>query len=303
MTNCLNDIYSSIVSRNKWLDKLRFYSALRFITRWTANIVLPLEYRWTKSDPAYRLSKSDERQERIIVSLTTFPKRIHHVHLAIESILRGAVKPDKIILWLSGEQFASYDSLPQSLRDLQERGLEIRLVEGDIRSYKKFMYAIEEYKNDLLVTADDDIYYRTDWLKELVDGHKAHPEDVIVNYCFDIRYDADGHRLPYPEWGNNVREGEHLFFGSGGGVLFPQGCLGEEACNMDLALRVCPKADDIWLNAMVRRSGRTIRRTHYYSTILPVMIIGDERLANTNVESGNDEQMEALEAYYKQTIF
>lgn len=302
MTNCLNDIYSSIVSRHQWLDKLRFYSALRFITRWTANIVLPIEYYCTRHNAAYRLSGS-KREERIIVSLTTFPKRIHHVHLAIESILRGAVKPDKIILWLSREQFDGYDSLPASLRALEERGLEIRLMEGDIRSYKKFAYAIAEYKNDLLVTADDDIYYRTDWLKELVEAHYLHPEDVIVNYTFDIRYDANGKRLAYPEWGNNVREGEHLFFGSGGGVLFPQGTLDAEAANMSLALRLCPKADDIWLNAMVRRSGRTIRRTHYYSTILPVMIIGDERLANTNVESGNDEQLDAIETYYKQKIF
>lgn len=302
MTNCLNDIYSSIVSRRRWLDKLRFYSALRFITRWTANVLLPIEYCCTRGKAAYRLSDT-AREERIIVSLTTFPKRIHHVHLAIESILRGEVKPDKIILWLSRNQFDGHESLPSSLRALEQRGLEIRFMEGDIRSYKKFVYAIEEYKNDLLVTADDDIYYRTNWLKELVEMHKAYPEDVIVNYAFDIRYDAQGRRLPYTEWGNNVREGEHLFFGSGGGVLFPAGSLGQEAGKVDIALRVCPKADDVWLNAMVRMSGRAIRRTNYYSIILPVLIIGDERLATTNVESGNDAQIEALEAYYKQTIF
>lgn len=303
MTNLFNDIYSAIVSRYKLIDNLRIYSALRFLIRWTANVILPIVYHLNQHKSAYQLPTCKKTSGRIIVSLTSFPKRIQHVHLAIESIMRGEVKPDKIILWLSREQFDGTNSLPKSLLALQQRGLEIHCVDGNIRSYKKFVYTLQTYTTDILVTADDDIFYRTDWLKELMSWHEQYPEDVISNYTFDIRYDQQGKRLPYRMWNNNVRQGNHLFFGSGGGVLFPTGSLPEESTNMQVAMSVCPNADDIWLNAMVHMNGRTIRRTNYYSIILPVLTIGDERLANTNIETGNDKQLDAIERYYKQKIF
>ena len=41
----------------------------------------------------------------IIVSLTTFGKRINNVHLTIESIFRQTIRPEKIILWLAESEF------------------------------------------------------------------------------------------------------------------------------------------------------------------------------------------------------
>ena len=41
----------------------------------------------------------------VVVSLTTFGNRIHNVHLAIESIMQGTVKPNKIVLWLAEDEF------------------------------------------------------------------------------------------------------------------------------------------------------------------------------------------------------
>ena len=36
----------------------------------------------------------------VVVSMTTYGKRVRTVHLAIESIARGAVRPARLILWL-----------------------------------------------------------------------------------------------------------------------------------------------------------------------------------------------------------
>ena len=63
-----------------------------------------------------------KRKENIIVSLTSYPKRIGTVWLTIETLLRQSVKPDEIILWLAQEQFKSIDVLPRELIELQKCG-------------------------------------------------------------------------------------------------------------------------------------------------------------------------------------
>lgn len=54
-------------------------------------------------------------EKKIVVSLTSFPARIKKVHIVIESLLNQTIKPDKIILWLSKEQFEHYYVLPSKL--------------------------------------------------------------------------------------------------------------------------------------------------------------------------------------------
>lgn len=40
------------------------------------------------------------RQQKIIVSLTSYPKRFRYLHLTVKSLLLQTVKPDKIICTL-----------------------------------------------------------------------------------------------------------------------------------------------------------------------------------------------------------
>lgn len=54
-----------------------------------------------------------KRNEKIIVSLTSFPGRIHLVHKTIQTILLQSVKPDLIELWLAKEQFPNLEKIYQ----------------------------------------------------------------------------------------------------------------------------------------------------------------------------------------------
>ena len=82
-------------------------------------------------------------EHEVIVSLTSFGKRIYDVHLAIESIMQGSVKPNRIILWLSEEEFKG-KPLPKTLEKQKNRGLQIEYCE-DLRSYKKIVPTMEKY--------------------------------------------------------------------------------------------------------------------------------------------------------------
>lgn len=288
------DIYSSITDRYSALKKLRFYSLLRWITRRTANIILPVYFR---HHPTGRQFKSTGSQH-IIVSLTTFPARVNKVWIVIECLLRQTVCADSIILWLSKEQFRSINQLPKRLIELQARGLEIRLVDEDLRSHKKYLYAIRQYPEDLLITVDDDLIYRSTLIEELITVHHAHPQAVIAHYTHDMRYDEHGSLLPYNEWSNNVTEGAHLFFGSGGGTLFPPYALYKDVMDSDTAMRLCPNADDVWLNAMTRMQHTAIVHAGRKEIYLPVLQSSNKMaLFASNENGGNDRQIQQLTDY------
>ena len=69
----------------------------------------------------------------VIVSLTTFGNRLLEVAPAIESIMQGSMKPNRIMLWLEEEMKGV--TFPIAIRRQQERGLEVFFCK-DFRSYK-----------------------------------------------------------------------------------------------------------------------------------------------------------------------
>lgn len=85
-------------------------------------------------------------QKNLIVSLTSFPARIEYVWMVVETIKRQTVLPEKIILWLSVDQFPSMESVPKTLLNEQNEMFEIRMVNDDIRSYKKYYYAMKYFQ-------------------------------------------------------------------------------------------------------------------------------------------------------------
>lgn len=294
------NIYSSIKDNNAILKKMCFYSVLRALTRLCANILLPIYIRCTSHHKNYSLISSTNRDVPVIVSLTSFPARINRLWLVIETILRQTIKPDKIILWLSKEQFDNFHSLPTNLLNLQSRGLEIRFVEGDIRSHKKYLYSISEYPHANIITIDDDIFYNSHTIQYLLDSHKQYPSDVIANITHQLQYDSAGELLLYSNWKHNISIqncSSHIFQVGVGGVLYPPRCAHKDICDMKLAYTYCPYGDDIWLFAMCRLKGTTIRTSMHTFTPLPIYNIHNISLSTSNLQGRNDTQIQQLRQY------
>lgn len=236
-----------------------------------------------------------------IVSLTSFPARINTLWQVVECMMRQTYQPAKIILWLSKEQFPDGSGIPASLKDREGDIFEIRIVEGDIRSHKKYHYVSKEYPDSLVFLIDDDIYYPTDILERTMETHQNHPEAVICNYGYHMRYNDKGELVPYNEWPieHSYSMDDDLFFGSGGGTLFKPSWLYKDLTNIELALKLTPIADDIWLNAMVSMVGcEKILLPN--GKILPVFIKEDVKLATQNKEqNGNDKQLHGIITHYK----
>lgn len=268
---------------------------IRRIVRFMANRYIP---KYFEDEP---LILSDKQCE-IIVSLTSFPARISSVHLVIQCLLRQTILPHKIILWLSKDQFKGI-SLPKNLKSLENDIFNIRFVDGDIKSHKKYFYVLSEFPNNEVLLVDDDLYYPTDMIEKMLKASEEHPNTVICRFCSIMKYKGEG-ILPYNNWWYEIvseSDDQNLFFGTGGGTLLKKTWLYKDVLDIDLATYLTPFADDIWLNAMVNLKG-TPKYKIYCGLILQIKIENNEKLSSVNVsEDKNTEQMESLIRYYKTT--
>jgi len=265
------------------------------------NLILPLVYVFPNQKACL-----DSKQEKIIISLTSFPGRIDKVWLCIETLLRQETKPDKLILWLSRDQFVKENkAVPRKLLRLVNRGLEVRFCDGDLQSHKKYYYALKEYPNSTIVTVDDDVFYPSDFISKLLDKHTKYPEDIISNKILPISFDDEGKILKYSNWKqsalNNPKIFNHFVQIGINGVLYPPNCLDTEVFNIENIQLCCPKADDLWLNGMAVLKGTNVREgTESEKSINYIDILGTKKygLFNHNLNGGNDDQLKKLLEIY-----
>jgi hypothetical protein len=195
-----------------------------------------------------------------VVSLTSYGERIRTVHLAIESIGRGQIRPSRILLWLDDPLMI--EKLSAGIRRLQSRGLEVRLCE-DLGPHKKYYPYLESSRTIEvpLVTADDDVLYPSYWLQKLVQAHRQFPNGVN---CYRARQIALGENglAKYETWKPAESTDPsfcHCAIGVGG-VIYPvplQYLLKEQGTAF---IGCCPRADDVWLHVQALRAGYKVRQ-------------------------------------------
>ncbi|CEG33843.1 hypothetical protein [Peribacillus simplex] len=276
------------------------------------NVIYPLYYKISGSYKRIGINTGEERKEKIIISLTTFPKRIGKVWICIESLLRQNKKPDMIILWLAKPQFPNGEKdLPKQLLHLKKRGLDIRFTGDDMRSHKKYYYVMKEYKDEVIITVDDDTFYPENLVKNLLKKHYENPNCVIANRAWPMAFNEDDELYPCSEWRkfavvDGVRKNHFVQVGVDG-VLYPPNSLNRElAFNKDMINKVCPLADDLWLNAMVTlNEGKVVEGVPYNKSIIFLEIFGTAQfgLTNENVRKNkNQEQLEDLILNYPEYL-
>ena len=241
-----------------------------------------------------------ERPQPIILSITSFPERIDEAWISLAILLGQTVKPDKIILWLAKEQFHGA-VLPDSLLRLKEKGVTIEFCD-DIKSHKKYFYAIQRNPDALIITFDDDLYYDSYVVENLVKLHEQFPDCIAANRAHSIVY-KDDRMLPYRKWKHNVTSKEpsyNLLHTSGAGTLFPPGVLHELAFRKDLLTDLSPRSDDVWLKIMsFLGSTKIVTNGRYNKDFVTVGTTQTESLVSTNTKlGGKDEQLRRVMEYF-----
>ena len=243
-----------------------------------------------------------KRNPPLIVSLTTIPERMHKVHLCIESILRQSLKPDYLMLWVSVPE----DKVPKKLARLKKRGLQIKCCK-DIRSYRKIVYTLKENPQSIIVTADDDLFFPRDWLKQLYEAYQKEPYYIHCHWAHLMIKDPGGKLKKYTEW-NFYAPGIqgpslHLFATGGAGALYPPNSLSEEVLNEEVFMRLAPYEDDTWLKAMSLLKGTQCKKVSPFCRKF-TRIRGVRKKCLYKINLGNgaekfDEQIQTVFEYYK----
>lgn len=246
--------------------------------------------------------KEVKRNQKIIVSLTSFPARINVVWIAIETLLRQSMRPDEIILWLAEEQFPNKDyDLPKELLQQKKRGLTIRYCD-DLRSHKKYFYTMQEYPEDLIILADDDAFYSKDLVEKLYKLHQENPEDIV---CMGVALIYPELSTPPDQWTRpsskqRIQHSEIAQPFTGTGSLFPPHCLDKQAFDKKLIRELCPYADDLWLKYMSLKKG-TLVTGITPDRNMPIFIYGTDATGLWHIngkERKNDTQWENILRYF-----
>ncbi|HCH2615921.1 TPA: hypothetical protein NKS80_001463 [Vibrio parahaemolyticus] len=249
------------------------------------------------------------KSTKVVVSLTTYPKRISTVFLTIESIFNQDVNEDYIVvLYLSKEEFKG-TALPSSLIRLQNRGLVIKFVDGNIKSYKKLHYAIIKYLyfGSKIITADDDILYPNSWLRKLLETSNENPGCVCYYRGREIKFNNEGKILTYNSLPlANSKSNRMMTIPTGvSGILYPPYSLHEDVLKKDIFLDLAPNADDLWYKTMSLMKGTECVMVTDKSVHFPPILgtqITSLRSTNLCLSSdviNNDTQLGKLVDFYK----
>ncbi len=189
------------------------------------------------------------QREKLVVSLTSYGKRLDTVHIAIKSIMDQSLKPDGIVLYLAEED--SEKEIRQE-EALIKAGLRIVRNVKDLKPHKKYFYAMQEYSEAVIITVDDDTIYDDRLLEDLYIKHLEYPEAVVCRRGHRMRK-QDGKIAPYNLWEGcavSVIPEKEICATGIGGILYPCGEYRNAFLDEKGIWETSLCGDDLWLKAV-----------------------------------------------------
>ena len=208
--------------------------------------------------------KNKRNKPRIIVSISSHPARMGDAHFSLYSALNQTLKPDEVILNLAEKEFPNKeDDVSPDILKLQRNGLKINWCEC-IGPYKKIIPSLGAFPDDIIVTLDDDTYYKKDLLEVFYASHCRDRNMIQCHASYQVSFDENGKIL------DNMYHWRHLygrsfepsllnFIVSSCGVLYPPGVLHHDVLRQDLFMAITPTNDNIWMWGMAVLNGTKIR--------------------------------------------
>ncbi len=181
-------------------------------------------------------------------------RRLHHntrlrarrANLAIESISRGPIRPQRLILWIDDDEIPQEP--PSSLRRTQCRDSRYRNSKIDPHK-QQYPFGVSALHHVLpMATADDAVFYPRRWLEGLTSAHTATPQVVVGYRAHGLRKwnpssvcDLAGTKRSPPSTLSRL-----LYRGCPGPCIRPACWMPFEKRETPVHAR-SPRADDVWV--------------------------------------------------------
>lgn len=244
------------------------------------------------------LFHNKHKQDNLIISLTSYPKRIKYVFYTICSLLNQTTIPNKIILVLSIDEFPQKEKdLPKNLMKINKEILEILWVKGNIKSYKKYFYTMQSYPDCICITVDDDIIYQRNTIANLLNCYKKNPTSISA-LCTNKLLVQKGEILNYSNaiqcYDNEICIPRFDLVAIGfAGILYPPSILPQESFNLKLIQKCAPLADDLWLKFTELLNHTPVACAAKYKDPI-IMIPSQDTALNKINQTQNDIQMQNI---------
>lgn len=192
---------------------------------------------------------------RIVISFTSYPPRINCVYQVVESLYRQTIPADEIVLYLSMDEFPDAEAdLPERLIELIGRGgFRIEWKPGNLKSHKKYYYALQEYRDAVVITVDDDKVYAQTMIEDLIESYRRFPEAVSARNARIMLRRAETVES-YCRWENRKYMEEYadiprmdLCAIGVGGICYPPALVKAEWFDEAAILKSAEDHDDLWL--------------------------------------------------------
>ena len=236
----------------------------------------------------------------LIVSFTSYPPRIDSVHRVVESLYQQTVQADAIILYLSLEEFpGAEDDLPDHLRVLIGRkGFRIEWVEENLRSHKKYFYALQKYREDTVITVDDDTVYAETMIGDFVREQRRYPHAISARRVRMVLKCGQGLES-YRKWDGNLEEYAgiprmDLCAIGVGGICYPPGAGSDNWFNKEELLATAGNQDDLWLKYNEVLDHMPVVYVPPSQRDIQVERAKESGLFGFNINGGNDRCADAL---------
>lgn len=108
-------------------------------------------------------------KEEIIISFTTWSKRIKNLPTVLDSIYHQTLMPDRVVLNL-----AYGETIPDNVSEyLETHKVEVNYIE-DTKVYKKFLPTLKKYPEACVINIDDDCIYPKGMIEEFITLHRKY---------------------------------------------------------------------------------------------------------------------------------
>lgn len=209
---------------------------------------------------------------KIILSMTTWPPRFSSAIVAMENIIRQREKA-KLQERVNCVLVLSEDELHNELYDasdfiycMDKLCVEVIYDKGNIRSHKKLIPVLQKYPDAPILVVDDDNIQHDGWLQTFVHDHDAHPDEIIY---------GQGNRIISVNDGRICEETDHYFMlyhqygeitdnvvpaSGASGTLYPAHTFTDKRFfDRELFMNLCPSDDETWQFVFAKIAGKKFR--------------------------------------------
>jgi hypothetical protein len=132
---------------------------------------------------------------KLIVSFTSYKKRLNKIDKVLNSILKGTLVPNKIVLTL---YYKDIKYISKYINDyLIKNNIYLIIVNIDIKSHKKYFYAMQKFPYDIIITIDDDIIYEKTTIEKLYKSYLKYPNEISAKKVMQNRINIGINHLNY----------------------------------------------------------------------------------------------------------